>query len=212
MFLSLTVSLLLVTGKPDGVEQYENIKEPFVQVSTDLANLAHLDPGDAGRSHAVWKRLLYQQPEPTGWYFLFPDVGLALELCNGACISWDGRQARHCTSIASHMHSKDMLLSYYFGLSQKLLNAQARLHAFAQAQQHKRSHLDTYPPLEPSTEVWVGVRDCGKLAVKQAIVIESDSESVLVAFRYCGKYDPSRTAHFAHSDINIVIAGYDPAL
>jgi len=32
------------------------------------------------------------------WWFLLPEHGVAIELCDGACISWDGRVLMHCSS------------------------------------------------------------------------------------------------------------------
>ena len=33
------------------------------------------------------------------WYLLFPRHGLAIELCHGCWISWDGRVQPHCTAV-----------------------------------------------------------------------------------------------------------------
>lgn len=166
-------------GKPDGVEQYEG-QEPFVQVSKDLSNAAHLDPGDNGRSHAVWMRTKYLANEPTGWYFLFPDVGLAVELCHGACISWDGRMVRHCTSIPSSVTAQDTLYSYFFGLNTPLTRARGRLAAFKAATAFRRSHEHEYPPYEPGMLVWVRIRDEDRERVRVGIVVAVDGGTVSI--------------------------------
>ena len=64
-------------------------------VSANLGNSQHIDP-DCPRSYAVWFRT---GSGTRGWYFLFPEHGVALRLRHGTAVSWDGRTQRHCTAV-----------------------------------------------------------------------------------------------------------------
>lgn len=172
-----------------------------MQVSYNLANPAHLDPADDGRSHAVWIRRMHTAAEPQGWYFLLPDVGLAIQLCNGACISWDGRQTRHCTSIASCIKQNDELYGYYFGLNSRLANAEWRLSKFRQLRREHSSES-----LAVGTHVWVRVlKNDGKARVRMDGEVCGMSEhSVEISF-YSGK-NARQAIKYALDDPNVVIA------
>lgn len=185
------------------MEQYEG-QEPFVQVSKNLSNAAHLDPGDNGRSHAVWMRTNYMAKEPEGWYLLFPDVGLAIELCHGACVSWDGRMTRHCTSIPHSMAAQDTLYSYFFGLNTPLTRARGRIAAFKAARAYRRSHEHEYPAYEPGMEVWVRVCDEERERVRVGVVEAVHGETMSLAF-LSGK-DSRKALKYATSDRNVVLA------
>lgn len=193
-----------MAGKPDGIEQYIGV-EPFVQVSHNLANPAHLDPCDDGRSHAVWIRKQHLQPEPHGWYLIFPDVGLAIELCHGACVSWDGRCARHCTTIASGVREKDALYGYFFGLNTRLSNARARLERFKHAVQKRHAWGTNYPPFKVDHEVLVRVVESGMERIKDdGVVVCVDEHHVGIAF-YTGK-NARQVIEYALTDADVVLA------
>lgn len=194
-----------VANPVDGVDQYKRVKEPFVQVSKDLANPAHLDPNDEGRSHAVWMRKLFLQAEPEGWYFLLTDVGLAIELCHGACVSWDGREVRHCTSIASPISNKDVLLSYYFGMSAPLKRAYERLRKFEACQAFRRCNKQTYPAFALGMQVSVQVTKQNKKRIREGVIVAKDGESMHIAFE-TGK-NSRQALPYACDDQSIVIAG-----
>lgn len=83
--------------------------------SMDLANPAHIDPNDMSRSYAVWVLQDPRLPAPRMWWFLFPDVGLAIELSHGVVISWDGRAARHCTAL-QECDTRQHLYSLFYAL------------------------------------------------------------------------------------------------
>ena len=90
--------------------------------SVNLANASHYDPNDASKGFAVWMEEGVGSggyvPDMHGWYFVFPNVmvteerksghrkseegrcGLAIKLCHGVAIAWDGMELRHCTSLA----------------------------------------------------------------------------------------------------------------
>ena len=78
-------------------------------MSVNLGNSSHYDVNDATQGYAVWTE---ENPSMgSNWFFVMPNVhgkrpdgvpflGLAVRLCHGAAISWDGRALRHCTSIS----------------------------------------------------------------------------------------------------------------
>ena len=80
-----------------------------IDMSVNLGNASHYDIHDASQGYAVWT-----EDNPSvgfNWYFILPNVhgvkpdgatfsGLAVRLCHGAAISWDGRVLRHCSSIS----------------------------------------------------------------------------------------------------------------
>ena len=72
-----------------------------------------------------------------GWWLLFPDVGLAIELEDSVAISWDGRECMHCTSAPSraYMYASDALLSLFFGMTGNLLAAGQRVAEMKEALQ-----------------------------------------------------------------------------
>ncbi|KAI2497450.1 hypothetical protein MHU86_17054 [Fragilaria crotonensis] len=80
-----------------------------IDMSVNLGNASHYDVHDASQGYAVWT-----EDKPSvgfNWFFILPNVhglkpdgatfsGLAVRLCHGAAICWDGRVLRHCTSIS----------------------------------------------------------------------------------------------------------------
>ena len=64
----------------------------------NLGNPAHYDLLDGFRGFAQW----YAddpQAKITSWWFVLPEHGVAIELQDGALISWDGRVVLHCSSV-----------------------------------------------------------------------------------------------------------------
>lgn len=191
------------------MEQYAG-HTPFIQVSKNLANPAHLDPSDDGRSHVVFIRKQHLLPDPSGWYLLFPDVGLAIRLYHGACVSFDGRLARHCTSICSSVRPKDDLYGYFFGLNSRLMNAEWRLRKFNDAATHRWACGTNYPPFVVNMHVWVRVKEHGLERVKvDGVVVGVDTQSLLIAFM-TGK-NARHSIAYALTDPNVVIAPADDA-
>ena len=92
-------------GKHVGYEQLQQqIREVFVDcnnaplcyiTSKNLSNSEHLDTNDCSRSYAFW----VTEHDYEGAYLLFPQWGLAIELCHGRYISWNGKECAHCTSV-----------------------------------------------------------------------------------------------------------------
>jgi hypothetical protein len=92
-------------GKHVGYEQLQQqLREVFVDcnnapmcyiTSKNLSNSEHLDTKDYSRSYAFW----VTEHDYEGAYLLFPQWGLAIELCHGRYISWNGKECAHCTSV-----------------------------------------------------------------------------------------------------------------
>eukprot|EP00966_Prymnesium_polylepis_P036756 853059-Prymnesium_polylepis.1 len=94
----------------------------------------NLDVGDAHRSYAVWVRQQAQAGRVDGHWFLFPHVGLAVELVDGVAISWDGREIWHSTSAPSQpVQHDDALLSLFFSLPLDVVAAGERRRHMADA-------------------------------------------------------------------------------
>ena len=92
-------------GKHAGYEQLQQqLREVFVDcniaplcyiTSKNLSNSEHLDTNDCSRSYAFW----VTEHDYEGAYLLFPQWGLAIDLCHGRYISWNGKECAHCTSV-----------------------------------------------------------------------------------------------------------------
>lgn len=65
--------------------------------SRNLANPEHTDKNDYSRSYAVW--VMKSAPEDDSAWLLFPQWGVAIQLCHGTFISWDGASCAHCSSV-----------------------------------------------------------------------------------------------------------------
>ena len=52
---------------------------------------------------------------PIAWFFLVPELSLAIRLCDGCALSWDGRVLRHCSAAPLGISRGDMLLSLWRG-------------------------------------------------------------------------------------------------
>ena len=114
--------MLSVTGLGLGLLEMFNIHKrtgAFVAVSSNLGNPEHLDCGDAWQSYARWLRGLPNGPEPSGWWFLLPAVGLAIELEDGVGVSWDGREVHHCTAVPHGIGEGDELFSMFFSVQRR---------------------------------------------------------------------------------------------
>ena len=85
--------------------------------SQDLGNACHTDR-DGARSFAVWLRA---KPDgcACGWYFLFPEHGVAVVLAHGTWMSWDGRVQPHCSAVPC-VPEGDRLLSLFASLPANL--------------------------------------------------------------------------------------------
>jgi hypothetical protein len=79
-----------------------------IDMSVDIANATHYDVGVCSQGISVW---LEEMPGlATGWYFVMPNMyccidgrmynGIAIRLCHGTAISWDGRVVKHDTSVS----------------------------------------------------------------------------------------------------------------
>ena len=78
-------------------------------VSIDLGNPLHRDD-DHSRSYAGW--FCPEEISNRSAWFLFPEWGVAIELCNNTWISWDGRNCAHCSSVP-HLSNSNHLYSLF---------------------------------------------------------------------------------------------------
>ena len=89
-------------------------------VSKNLGNELHNDD-DADRSFAVWVNKNKGQRQSKSWYLLFPEWGVAIELCEGTWISWNGSSCGHCTAVPD-LADDDELLSLFCSIPKNLCN------------------------------------------------------------------------------------------
>lgn len=80
-----------------------------------LSNAGHCDIFDNSRSWAMWTTQDASLPPPRSWFLLFPANGLAIELGEGVAVSWDGRFAWHCSSVAD-VDPRVQTLSFFAGV------------------------------------------------------------------------------------------------
>jgi len=135
---------------------------------------------------------------------LFPDVGLAIKLCHGACVSWDGREVRHGISVARGVTNGDTLYSYYFGIHALVSGAVERLRQFEAAVECRSACGSSYPEFEVGMDVWVLLRN-GSVPpqVREGRVL-SVTDMLHVAF-YGGE-DVREPGRFRLDDANVVVA------
>ena len=98
--------------------------------SQDLGNACHTDR-DGARSFAVWLRAKPDGCE-CGWWFLFPEHGVAVVLAHGTWMSWDGRSQPHC-SVVPCVPEGDRLLSLFASLPANLCSVFEREQACGDA-------------------------------------------------------------------------------
>lgn len=122
--------------------------------SIDLANSAHVDPNDNSRSYAMWVMNDPRLPAPKSWFFLLPDVGLAIELWDGVAISWDGREVRHCTAV-QECDARASLMSLFFAVPRFVQKDQKHKQEMKTAITLRNQLRDLYPPLVVGDVVWV---------------------------------------------------------
>ena len=89
---------------------------------------------------------------PTSWYFLLPDVGLAIELTDGVAISWDGRHVAHCTAVPHDVQPTDALFSVFFSMPSDVMAADVRSSEMLRAERHRASGPQC--PLAQGERVW----------------------------------------------------------
>ena len=81
-------------------------------------NAAHVDCNDKSMSLSTW---VEEKPgTATGWAFILPNVtrdgkkAIAIKLCHGRSIEWDGRLIRHCSTLGSK-GTENNVYGYYNG-------------------------------------------------------------------------------------------------
>lgn len=164
--------------------------------SVDLANPAHIDPEDRSRSYAVWVLSEPMVPAPQSWFFLMPDVGLAIELWEGVVISWDGRVVRHCTSVQQCDDSRQSLYSLFYALP-KHVGLQCDLanemkHALTMRHQIPRT---SRPPWRVGDVVWVRWSPCASQpnswVRRRACVGNLQHDGMII--KWCSRHSMSST-------------------
>jgi len=108
------VLVTCAAGEDVGFEELK-LMEVSYAASVGLGNPAHFDRKDAHQCFAWWVRAMPHLAPPTEWWFLCPDIGLAIMLVDGTCGSWDGRSVRHCTGVPVGVSEGDELLSLWLG-------------------------------------------------------------------------------------------------
>jgi hypothetical protein len=121
-------------------------------MSDGLGNAMHVDP-DGHRSYAVWLSALGHAGASRSWYLLFPRHGLAIELCHGCWISWDGRVQPHCTAVPD-VAEGDRLMSLFCSLPANAMNVLERAQSWrdvriARALVHVATHSRVLTHLSP---------------------------------------------------------------
>jgi len=108
-------------------------------MSDGLGNAMHVDP-DGHRSYAVWLSALGHAGASRSWYLLFPRHGLAIELCHGCWISWDGRVQPHCTAVPD-VAEGDRLMSLFCSLPANAMNVLERAHSWRDVMHDRQAPL-----------------------------------------------------------------------
>ena len=112
----------------------------------------HIDTGDSSRSFTRYARRLPAKGKPSLW-FIFPHIGLAIEIDNGICISWDGRKAAHLTSVPWGLDDGDQLFAAFFALTIGVERCHQRTTEMRLALD--AHNADGHPPIASGSKVWV---------------------------------------------------------
>jgi hypothetical protein len=95
-------------------------------VSIDLGNPLHKDD-DHSRSYAGW--FCAEEIKNRSAWFLFPEWGVAIELCNNTWISWDGHNCAHCSSVP-HLSDSNHLYSLFTAITKKVYSHILKVNQF----------------------------------------------------------------------------------
>jgi hypothetical protein len=147
-------------------------------MSDGLGNAEHIDP-DGYRCYAVWLSKLGHAGASRSWWMLFPRHGLAIELCHGCWISWDGRVQPHCTAVPD-VADGDRLLSLFCSLPANAMGVLQRKAMFCGVM-HDRAYLR--PPLVPGDGP-LDADDQATLPLRGRALFESLEFGMPVVYRY----------------------------
>ena len=92
--------------------------------SWNLENESHYDKNDYSLCIVHWTS--QDEQDHPGWFFVLPSLktkyqgkeyqGIAIKLCHGISIEWDGRKVRHCST--SPLNHKDVqTFGTWFGVT-----------------------------------------------------------------------------------------------
>ena len=87
-------------------------------------------------------------------------MGLAIELSEGASISWDGRHISHCTSVPHDVSDGDALYSVFFSVSSKAEQADTRSREMLEAERHRARVGGAQRPFRVGDRVWARWYPC----------------------------------------------------
>jgi len=129
-------------------------------VSKDLGNPKHIDD-DFSRSYAGWftKETVHDK---SAW-FLFPDWGVAIELCNDTWISWDGVNCAHCSSVP-HLAESNNIYSLFTAITKKVYANATKVNK-CESLLHKRVVLESLHEEDHVSLRWVQPLDDRKYKI-----------------------------------------------
>jgi hypothetical protein len=106
---------------------------PSMVVSVNLGNPPHKDALDLGTSATIWTEK--GKGEANNWYFVMPNIhikrngqtyeGLAVKLCHGAYVEWDG-MVRHSTSLTNVSYG-NAVYGWFVGNNHRNLSTRNRM-------------------------------------------------------------------------------------
>ena len=79
--------------------------------------------------YAVWLSKIGHAGSSRSWWLLFPRHGVAVELCHGCRILWDGRQQPHCTAVPD-VAKGDWLISLFCSMPTSAMNVLEQVYAW----------------------------------------------------------------------------------
>ncbi len=92
---------------PDSLGGKSGLCTEITQSQNSLITESHVDQ-DISKCFSIWSVEEGHNEAPSGWYFVLPYLtctvegkqyyGVAIRLCHGAAIEWNGRIIFHCTS------------------------------------------------------------------------------------------------------------------
>lgn len=126
-------------------------------VSKDLGNPKHVDD-DHSRSYAGW--FTRENIDNQSAWFLFPDWGVAIELCNDTWISWDGVNCAHCSSVP-HLSTSNNIYSLFTAITKKIHTNAEKVNECERLLQ-RRSIFDSLSVNQKVTLRWVPPLDGAK--------------------------------------------------
>jgi len=111
--LLLKQKFLWPTDCPDELTDVPQCWNASLNLGNELQNDC-----DGDRSFAVWINNK-KESSNISWYLLFPEWEVAIEICHGTWISWNGTVCGHCMAVPN-LADGDRLLSLFCSIPKKL--------------------------------------------------------------------------------------------